>query len=110
MNLLLNKKKPFSLIASRDCICYRLGFPQLIEIFGEDFLRIFEILLIRSALHVDKYFSKIAKGIDDDVLMSFEIKHYNKGEVVIEGKLNVSQYLYVILDGDVYDVILPIFK
>jgi len=106
MFLLLNKKKKVSLIAVKDCICYRIGLNHLIEIFGEEYLRIFETLLIRSALQKDKYFNKIAAGIDDEVLLSFEMKHYIKGEIVIESKSNISQYLYVILDGDIYDVFL----
>ena len=102
--LLWNKKQRFSLLANKDCICYRIGISQLIEIFGDDFLRIFEVLFIKSKLQNDKFFSEIALGIDDDVLSSFDVVHYNKGETVIEEKTNVSQCLYIIIDGDIYDV------
>ena len=104
MHLLMNRKKKFTLTTTKDCICYRIGIPHLIEIFGVDFKRKFEVLLIRAALHKDKFFSKIALGIDDEVLLLFEIKYYNKNETVIENKTDVSNYLYIILEGDVYDV------
>ena len=104
MNLLLNKKKKVSLIATKECICYRISTLQLVEIFGEEYLKVFEILLIRASMQKDKFFHKIAQGIDDEVFTHFEIRHYNKGDIAIDGKTNVSKWLFIILDGDLYDV------
>ena len=104
MHLLLNIKKKFSLVATKDSITYRISITEIIKVFGEDFLRVFEILLIRCSLQKNKYFSEIAQGIDDSVLYAFEIHHYNKGEIVIEKGEDTNKYLYIILDGDIYSV------
>jgi CRP-like cAMP-binding protein len=100
---LLNCPAIWNITTTKPCICLIVPYSTFREILGRDYNIAYRNIVIRNILYKDKYFSKIATAIDDNILNEFEYSIYKKNEIVVEANTKLNETLMIVLEGEIYD-------
>ena len=101
-NLIYNKNISTSIKTNKECICLSFTYECLENVFNDENYHIrMRNIFIKSKLSQDNFFRTICPMIDNTILNNFSMKFYSQGSIIIERGSIISDYIYVILEGDV---------
>ena len=103
--LLYGAKRGFDVVATRTSTVLSITITTLKEVYGNDYKKIFQNFLIKSAIIKDDShtFSALIPVITEEILSAFEVTRYIKNEKVIDSFSNVNDWMRIILEGEIYD-------
>jgi len=102
-SILLNTTRTMDVIAKSNSIVYSISTETLVRMFGNSYLQVLMISLIKHCFSRSKYFSKINLNILNNILDYFEVKKYSNNMLVYRKNDYYHEKIVVILEGDLVD-------
>lgn len=103
-NLIYNRYSAINVKCNKPSVCLSFSYDVLKEVFNDENYHIkMRNLFIKYKLSHDEYFGDISPLIDDAILNNFAVKFYTRNDTVISKGNVINDFLYVILEGDLYE-------
>ena len=103
-NLIYPKNTQLKIQCNKQCICFSFVYDSLKEVLEdeENYLSYFRNIFIKQHLYNDPLFKDVSPLIENFILNNFSIKYYASDEIIIPQGVDVSETLYIVMEGDVY--------
>ena len=103
-NLIYPKNTQLKVQCNKQCICFSFVYDALKEVLEDEdnYLSYFRNIFIKQHLYNDPLFKDVSPLIENFILNNFTIKYYASDEIVVPKGVDVSETLYVVMEGDVY--------
>ena len=102
-SIFLASTRSLDVIAKTDCICYLISFDVLKNILGFSYREVLLIQIIKMSFLKSKYFTNIHINLIDKIAKLFQMKSYNKDDVVYKKGTYMYEIFSIVIDGNIID-------
>ena len=109
-SILIDKKRTLDVIAKTFCICYSISISYLKSMLGEKYRSFLFLNFMKSAFQKSELFNQLNTYFLEEIFQYFEAVNLGNDNVAFPIKHNKSSKIVIIIDGNLINVSLILFK
>ena len=109
-SILIDKKRTLDVIAKTNCVCYSISISYLKSMLGEKYRSFLFLNFMKTAFQKSEIFNQLNTYFVEEIFQYFEAVNLGSDNVAFPIKHNKSSKIVIIIDGNLINVSLILFK